>query len=167
MPVRANITELFENVAKVAENVQRKLSYLLVFGVFATAYLGYELVSASMPLWWNIVKVVLVALPLLIWFFVWMVLGDLVQAPGTIAELASNESDLVPKLKSLNENRPKNLTGMFSAIRTLHDDEDLGVLFSSVASISIIANPLFAILAFIALPILLLVVLVAFIFLIF
>jgi len=165
MRARSDIIDFFEQIANVAQRAQRKVSYLLGAGLLATTYLGFELVSVTSPLWLNILKILLISVPVLIWLLVWSVLGGLAQAPAAVANLASGESDLIPELKSIN--KPGTLRGLFSAIRAFRRDEGFSILFDAVSGIGIIANPLFAILAFIALPLLLVLVLVAMIVLIF
>ncbi len=165
MQAHSDIVDFFERIANIAQSAQRKVSYLLVAGLLATAYLGFELVSAASPLWWNILKVILVATPVLIWCFVWSVLGGLTQAPVAVANLASGQSELIHELKSINE--PRSLRGLFSAVRAFRREEGFGVLFDAVSGIGMIASPLFAIMAFVALPLLLLLVLVSVVVLIF
>ena len=165
MQARSDITDFFEQIANVAQSAQRKVSYLLGVGVLATAYLGFELVTPESSFWWNIVKVLLVSIPVLIWWFVWSILGGLTKAPAAVAHLASGESELVPQLKSIN--KPGTLRGLFSAVRAFRREEGFGVLFEAVSGIGITANPLFAIMAFVALPLLLMLVLIAIVVLIF
>ena len=167
MQARADIIEFFEHISTVAKSAQRKLSYLLVIGLLATAYLGYEVVSAASPLWWNGLKIMLLATPALIWLFVWSVLDGLTQAPATIANLASDEAGVVPELQALSIKKPGTVRGIFSAVRAFHREDGFSVLFDTIGGISMIANPLFAILAFLALPLLIVLILIAVVLLIF
>jgi len=155
MQVRADIIDFFDRIAIIAESVQRKVVYLLVIGVLATGYLAFELVSATSPLWWNMLKVTLVAVPALIWIFVWSVLGALTEAPGTIAKLADEQTGLIPELNSISVNKPGTLRGVFSAVRVFRKEDGFGVLFDAVGGIATIANPFFAVSALLALPLLL------------
>ena len=165
MDARSDVVKVFEQIANVASSAQRKLSYLLSVGLAATAYLSYEWLSAASPLWWNILKLVIITTPIIIWWFVWSVLGDLKQAPACVANLASGNSDLIPELKSIK--KPSSIRGVFSVLRAFRREESFAGVFDVVSGIGIIANPFFAILAFIALPILLILILISVLILIF
>lgn len=167
MPTRADIIDFFEQIASVAERAQRKVFYLLGVGVLATGYLVFELVSVASPLWWNVLKGTLVAIPALIWLFVWSVLDSLTQAPASVAKLADEDNELLTELQSLSVNKPGTVRGVFSALRAFRREDGFGILFDAVGGIGMMVNPLFLLLAFMALPLLLILIVIAVILLIF
>lgn len=167
MPSRDDIVALLERIAGIASSVKSKLIYALVLGALASAYLAWRLVSPESGLWWNLLKCGLIALPTLVWLFIWSVLGQLQQAPSLVAKLVQDDQGVFSGTNSLSLGSPKGLAGVFGTLRAFRREDGLGVVFDAVGGISLLANPLFAFVALITLGLLFLLIFFALLVLIF
>lgn len=147
MAVQINIVEWIQSIANVASSAQRKISYLLVVGLAASAYLAWELYTPAGALWWNIIKCGLVLLPGLIWVFVWSVLNQLKEAPELVANLVQQEDGVFNNLASLNLKQPDGLRSVFSSLREFRKEEGFGIVFETISGVALLANPFFAVFA--------------------
>lgn len=151
MPSRDDIVDLLERIADIADGVKRKLIYVLALGTIAAAYLACRLYSPEAVLWWNVLKCGLIALPSLIWLFIWSVLGQLQQAPSLIAKLVQDDQGVFANTQSLSLNQPKSLVGVFSTLRAFRREDGFSVVFDAIGGVGILANPLFALIAVVTL----------------
>lgn len=161
MAIQDDILDSFERIARIAEGAQRWVLYLVLFGLLVSAYLAWSAYSANSALWWNIVKCSLLMLPALLWLFIYSILTELREAPATVAGLVNGEDGVLQNLSEFSFSKPQSLSGVFSIVRAFRRQEGLGVLFEAVSGITLIANPFFAVLAFLAF-----VVLVCFVFIV-
>ena len=152
---------MVDRIAAIARGTERKISYLVAGGFAASLYLAWELYSVDSALWWNAIKCGLVLLPALIWVFVWFVLRQLGDAPEAVSRMATAEDGLVANVKMLTEERPKGLRGVFRTLRVIQQEEAFSVVFDTIGGITLLANPIFALVAFIAAAILLLLFIIA------
>lgn len=147
MDIQLQVRQLLEQVADVADSTQKTVRYLVVTGVLATVFLAWKLYTPGGLLWWNLLKCGLLALPSLIWLFVWGVLSQLKQAPELVTELVSQEDGLFQNLSALSMAKKQGLSSLFSTLRAFKQEEGLEVVFDTIGGVTILANPLFAILA--------------------
>jgi hypothetical protein len=161
MSIQAELVELFDALAELATSLQRKLSWFLGVGLLASTYLAWAAFSQHSYLWWNIAKCMTLLLPVLIWLIVWAVLGQLREAPELAASLASEDDGVLAKLQSVSLSDKRGLRGLFGTLRAFRQQEGLSVVLDTVGSVGMLANPLFAILAFIMLVILFIFILIA------
>lgn len=146
-----NILNTFDRVGSIAASVQRKLLYILVVGVIASIYLVVTLYSTESAMWWNIVKSGVVVLPVIICFYVYWVLGDLSGAPVLVRELADGDDGLLVRLKQLNVTQTNGLLGLVKLLRAIRREQGLADIFDVVSGMALVANPLFMVIAFLAL----------------
>lgn len=161
MPIQAEITEAFSRLAELAASLQRKLSWLLLVGMLASTYLAWAAYSQHSYLWWNIAKCLTILMPALIWLIVWAILGQLREAPELAASLASEEDGLLANLHTVSLSDKRGMRGLFGTLRAFRQQEGLSIVLDTVGSVGMLANPLFAILAFIMLVILFIFILIA------
>ena len=161
MPIQAEIVEAFNALAELGASLQRKLSWLLGVGMLASASLAWAAYSQHSYLWWNIAKCMTILLPVLIWLIVWVILGQLREAPELAASLASEDDGVLANLQAMNLRDKRSLRGLFGTLRTFRQQEGLSVVLDTIGSVGMLANPLFAILAFIMLVILFIFILIA------
>lgn len=167
MASRVDILSLLDRIAGIAGSLKTKLVYLLGAGTVATFYLAWQLYSAESALWWNILKCSLVILPTLVWAFIWSVLAQLQDAPSLVAKLVEDDQGVFSNIESLSLREPSGLTGVFSTLRAFRRDDGFSVVFETIGGVGLLANPLFAFIAFATLALLFLLILVALLVLIF
>lgn len=161
MPLQQEIIELVQRVADIAGATQRSVSYLVFAGLLASAGLAWELYTPGGLLWWNIVKCGLILLPAIVWLFVWLVLNQLQEAPNLVAELAQQEEGMLNNLHNLSFSQPNGLKGVFTTLREFRKEDGLSIIFDTIGGISLLANPLFALMAFISAALLVLLIIAA------
>ena len=162
-----SVLSVIDRMADIAGGVKRKLSYFVLVGVAASAFLGWSVYSQESALWWNVVKCGALALPALIWVFVWFVLAQLQQAPTLVAALIEDDDGLFCNLQNLSLSEPNGLSGVFGTIREFRQEDGPSVVFETLSGVSLLANPLFAIFAFANWAILFALIIVALLILIF
>jgi hypothetical protein len=94
-------------------------------------------------------------LPALLWLVIWLVLNQLRDAPKLLAELARDEHGFIANLSDFSLEQPTSLRGLYATVREFRQADGLDVVTDTISGIALIANPLFAILAFLSMPILL------------
>lgn len=149
------ITEFFDGFAEFATVVQRRLAYFLLLSVGVSSYLAAQLYSSSSSLLWNFVKCGVVFLPALIWLVVWALLGQAKQAPELVADISAGEDESFKELRKHIVGRKPGLLSLVGTIRELRNNEAFESVTDAVGSMTLLANPLFMIVAFIMLVILL------------
>jgi len=152
---------LITRVGEIATSLQSKLTWFLGIGVVATLMLAWEIYSSDSALWWNVLKCGLVSLPALIWVFVWLVLNQLREAPALVAELTSDDDGVFNNLQELSVRKPSGLRGLFSTLAAFQREDGFEIVFETIGGLSLIANPLFAIVAFISMAALGMLILIA------
>lgn len=159
MAIQQEVIEIVEKMASITETIQSKISWLVMLGVLASAYLAWLLYSSDSANWWNGVKLFIVLLPALIWAFIWYVLGQIKQAP--VALEAFKESAETLSFSQQDVQKQTGLRGLFRLIRYLHQHQGVEVVTEIIGSVTLLANPLFAIFAGIMLVFLIVFILVA------
>ena len=154
MPIQAEIVEIFDRLAALGASLQRKLSWLLGFAMSASVYLAWAAYSQHSYLWWNIAKCMIILLPVLIWWVIWAILGQLREAPELASALANEQNGLLTNLQTARLSDKSGVRGLFSTLNAFRQHEGLNVVLDTVGSVGLLVNPLFAILAFIMLVIL-------------
>ena len=144
------VVKLVKSVARIAGATQKWLMYFLIPGTFATAYCVFLSYSAESAIWWNILKIVLLAWPVLLLLFVWSVLGDLCDAPESVGKLNQDTKVAYSGLKEVKIKEPKGLRGMFRVLWEFQREGNLWDVFDTVGSITLIVNPLFLFVAFLS-----------------
>ena len=155
MPTRQEVVELVQRIADIAGATQKSVSYLVMVGVLASGYLAWELYTPGGMWWWNVIKCSLIMLPALLWIFVWVVLNQLQDAPNLVAELVQQEDDVLNNPHSHGFSQPNGLRSLFGTLREFRKEDGLSIMFDTIGGVTLLANPLFALLAFVAAAILL------------
>jgi len=159
--VPEKLTTVVGRIGEIAAGVQSKLRWFLAIGFIATLILLWQAYTPDGALWWNITKCGLISMPVLILGFVWSVLNQLREAPSLVAELTSDDKGLFANFDELSIREPNGLRGVFSTVAAFRREDGLSVVFDTIGGISLIANPVFALLAFIAMGLLLMLILIA------
>ncbi|RBP51632.1 hypothetical protein DFR28_1021064 [Arenicella xantha] len=152
---------IVERVGMIADSIVRKITWFVVLGVFATLYLAWNLYSAESALWWNVLKCGVIALPALLWAFVWLVLSQLRDAPSQVAGLMDADNELMLNLKSVTVGESRGLRGLFSTLNALRKEDGLSAIFDTIGGVTLLANPFFALLALVMMAVLGLLILIA------
>ena len=161
MLIQSELGEFLQGVADVAEGVKRKLGWFLLVGLIASSSLAVQAYSPSSALWWNAIKCGLLMLPALLIAYIWNALGQLQEAPELAANLASSDDGLLGTLQSSGLSRKSAVTGLFGTLRTLRKEEGLGVVMDTIGNVTLLANPLVALIAFIMIVVLILMIMIA------
>ena len=161
MSIQSELCEFLEGVADVAEGVKRKLGWFLLIGLIDSGALALQAYSSSSALWWNVVKCGLVMLPSLMIAIIWNALGQLQEAPQLAASLASRDDGLIGTLQSSGLSSKSGVVGLFGTLRAFRKEEGLGVVLDTVGNVTLLANPLIALLSFLMIVVLILMIMIA------
>lgn len=161
------VSNVVDQVAAIAAGIKRKLSYFVLFGLVATGYLAWSIYSPDSAAWWNALKCGALAIPALIWVFIWSVLAQLQQAPELVSQLMDDDDGLFANLEHLSLSEPQGLSGVFNTLREFKQEDGLSVVFETLSGVGLLANPVFAIFAFAASTVLFIFILVALVLVIF
>ena len=161
MSIQSELVEFLEGVAHIAHGVQQKLAWFLLIALLASGGLAFKAYSADSQLWWNVIKCGLILLPVLIWVFIWSALSQLQEAPSLAVALASREDGLISTLESSGLSKKSGITGLYGTLRAFREEEGLGVVLETIGSVTMLANPFFALVAFLFMAILIMIILVA------
>lgn len=148
------LVQVVDKIGDIANALQSKLRYFVVVGGCASLALAWKVFSSESAVWWNVLKCGSVLMPAMVWVIVWVVLNQLREAPNLVAELASDENGVLASLTEFSIEEPKGLHGVFSTIRAFRKDDGLDVVFDTISGVALIANPLFAALAFLSMAVL-------------
>lgn len=150
-----------DRIGAIADGAQRKLRYFVFVGVLASSALAAIAFSIDSPWWWNTLKVGLLLLPAIIWCVVLLVLNQLKEAPELVSQLINDDDGLVENVQSFSLQEPDGLRGLFSTVRAFRQEEGFDVVFDTISGVGLIINPFFAFLAFLAMSLLFLFILIA------
>jgi len=148
MNAKEQLTRVVDKIGDIANGLQSKLRCFVVVGLAASLALAWKVFSFDSTVWWNLLKCGAVLLPSLIWVLVWFVLNQLRDAPTLVSELAADENGVLANLNEFSLKEPNGLRGVFSTVRAFRKEDGLEVIFDAVSGVALIANPLFAVLAF-------------------
>lgn len=142
------LTLVVNKIGDIANGIQRKLRYFVVIGFAASSVLAWKVFNLESAIWWNAIKCGVLLLPALIWVIIWFVLDQLREAPELVAELSDDEDGVIANFENFSINEPEGLRGVFSTIKEFRKEDGFEVIFDTISCIGLIANPLFAVLAF-------------------
>lgn len=154
------LSQFLENLASYADAVQRKLLWPLGIGGLATVYWLWVTYSPESALWWNLTKSLFVALPMLVWGFIWILLGQLREAPTLAAKLTSRPDSMLANLNTSNFKQKVGIRGLFSTLKAFREEEGLDIVLDTIGSVTLIINPIFALLASIMMVLLFMLILI-------
>ena len=154
------LTLVVNKIGEIANGLQRKLSYFVVLGLVASLALAWKAFTPESVFWWNALKCGVLLLPSLVWVIVWFVLDQLREAPNLVAELSHDENGVLANLGDFSLKEPEGLRGVFSTIKEFRKEEGFEVVFDTISGVALIANPLFAILAFLSMAVLMVLILI-------
>ena len=154
-------SEVLESSANIANKVNSKVSILALLGLLASGSIAWLLYSQESSLFWNGIKCGVVLLPAIITCFIWRTLANIINAPDHFSSLINDDNGLVSNVKSLCINKPNSFRGLLSTIRSIRNEESLAEIMDALSGVLILANPLFLILAFISITILLMLIIIS------
>jgi hypothetical protein len=137
-----------QQVADVATKLEFMVTAVLLMGVCSVAAIGFKLYTPEGLLWWNIIKISVFALPLLIWFVFWTVIRQLADAPQEMAEIATGKDNAIgstfAQMREVSFKEPKGVFSLLTSVRQLRKTNGLEMVFDTVSGIALLANPIFA-----------------------
>ena len=140
-------------MGSIAEGLKNSIFYVFAGGASATLFLAWQWIDFSTSIFWVVVKVLPFIIPLTLWGFLLMVISDLAELPSRTKTAKHDGNAVVQRLKG---NKPKNEqpSGFFGRLkklfRMLRSAGNLAAIVEAVAGVIVIANPIFALLAFIS-----------------
>jgi len=161
------IVSLFEGIASISRRLKKKLIYLIVVGALASFFLAWNLYSQESSLAWNLLKCGSLVLPALVWVFIWSILGQLQEAPALAKSLLADKQGILSTTQSLSLREPRGLLSLVGTLRAFRREAGLSAVLETLGSVGMLANPLFAIIALIALGMLFILIFAALLVLIF
>lgn len=150
-----------QRIGSIADSLHNKLRYFVLLGALACALLAFAAFDIDSSWWWNALKVIAFMVPALIWFLVILVLKQLIETPELVSQSLHREDGLVQSMKSGSLQKPSGLRGLYSSVRAFQQEEGFEAVFDSISGIGLIINPFFAFIAFFALAVLFLFILIA------
>jgi len=106
-------------------------------------------------------------LPALVWVFIWSILGQLQEAPALAKSLLADKQGILSTTQSLSLREPRGLLSLVGTLRAFRREAGLSAVLETLGSVGMLANPLFAIIALIALGMLFILIFAALLVLIF
>ena len=165
MSSKSNILSVAISIAEFADRAQNRLRWFVLVGGIACVALAITVFNPESTWWWNAFKVGVLMLPALIWVVVLWAFSQLTQAPELVSELITGDEDFIESQNRFSVNssagRPIGLRSLFSAVRAFQQEEGFETVFDAISGISLIVNPFFALLAFLAMAVLFLFILIA------
>jgi hypothetical protein len=155
------IGDFLERLARVANTVQKRIAWFLLLGLFASFAFAWQFYSADSSAWWNILKCGLVLLPVAIWGVVWALLSQLRKAPELASSLSRNQNLAMKNLRVQMAKPKLGVIALLSTIKELRDNDAFETVTDTIGSFTLLVNPLFLIIAFAMLVILLILILLA------
>lgn len=159
--IQNEISEFLERLAGIAEAVQTRLMWLLGVGVTASALLAWQAYSPESAIWWNVLKCGLIMVPALIWSLIWLLFGQLQEAPEVAAEMLSDEQGVMANLKATGLTESVGVRSIFKTLLALRREEGFAEILETIGSVSLLTNPLFVALAFVMMGLMMFFVLLA------
>ena len=138
---------MFEKIGSVAEGMRRKLGYFLLLGLAASIYIAFLAYSVDSFMWWNLIKCVAIMLPSSVLTCIWVILGQVRQAPEVASNLLDDRSEILQGLTELEISNVTSLTGAYGTLKTLRHQEGLEDVMEAISGVGLLINPLFALLA--------------------
>ena len=137
-----------QQVAALASKLEFMVTTVLAIGFCSVVAIGFKLYTPEGLLWWNIVKIGIFAIPLLIWFVFWSVIRQLVDAPQEMAEIATDDNNAIgstfAQMRAVSFKEPKGVFSLLSSARQLRKSGGFEMVFETVSGIALLANPVFA-----------------------
>ncbi len=161
MDIKQEIAEFLDRLATFAAAVQKTLAWFLTLTGFASLLMAWQAYSPDASIAWNLLLCGLVLLPLLVWLLIWSLLSQLREAPEMVSDLAEDNGLSIASLRAHAANKKPGLISLFSTIRELRNNDAFETVTDAVGSITLLANPLFMIVAFIMLVLLFLLLIIA------
>ncbi len=141
------IASLFERIAGIAHSLQRKLGWFLLFALLALVILALDLVALDASWWWNSLVLAVLAVPWLVWGFIWIVLGQLQDAPDLASNILKDQDGVLANLDDFNIREPNGLRGLASTIKQFRQHDGFETVFDTISGIGLLINPVFLIVA--------------------
>ncbi len=141
------LANLFEQVADIAQSIQKKLAWFLLLAVVCVAVLAFKLISAEHSVWWNVFVGLTIGLPLLVWVFIWYVLGQLCDAPDLAADLMKDQDGALANLGEISVSQPNGLRGLAATVQQFRQHDGLETVFDAIKGIGLLISPVFLVLS--------------------
>lgn len=161
MSASKQVEVVAQGIGSIADSLHRNLRYFVLLGALACALLAFTAFDIDSSWWWNALKVMVIMIPALIWLLVLMVLKQLVETPELVSQSLHSEDGFIQNLKNGSIEKPSGLRGLYSSVRAFQQEEGFEAVFDSISGIGLIINPLFAFIAFLAMAVLFLFILIA------
>lgn len=141
-----------DRLANFAAGVQRLLGWFLLFAGLASAFIAWRAFDAGSLWWWNGVKCGLALIPVLLWLFIYNVLNQFKEAPEWVSDLAERDDFSLVEFSAADGSF--SLLKAFTTVRELRDNDAVEMVTDTFGSIAILVNPAFMIVAFAAMVVL-------------
>ena len=163
MGLLQKIKEPLQSAAEVADKVKRVVFYFALIGLIASVLIAAQLFSFESSWFWNLIKCGIVLMPVLVISFIWFILNNFSQAPELVSALIEQDAAVssIDSKDSKDIEKPKGLKGLIGMAKKLRDEDGLGVITDTVSGITILANPLFLLIAFICILLVLLLIVIS------
>lgn len=160
------LTELVTRLSDQATKARRKLRWALLLGWLASAVIAAMVFSPEASVTRNATLCIAIAIPALVWLFIWFILGQLADLPSVIKEFGQQHG-LVDNIQQLRSAPASGVRGIYQTLKILRQAGGLSDVVEAVGGAALLVNPLFAVVALIAALIMVLMVPVAALLLIF
>ena len=143
--------QTFDKAAAIAQAIKGKIVWFVLLGLLASAYLSYLLYTPESEFWWNICKAVLVFLPVLIWLLLIYLLTQIQQVPELVKVLSYQKDNAMSVVQDfVGGEKGFKFRNLFSLIRSVESQDGFDEVMEATAGITLLVNPFFMLLTFIA-----------------
>ena len=150
-----------ERIGRIADGIQAKLRWFVLIACLASAVLAVSVFSVDSSWWWNCLKIGVLSLPVMIWLLVLVVLNQLKAAPELVSELINDDNGVFENMNNFSLKEPDGLRGLLSTVKAFRQEDGFDTVFDTISGVGLIVNPFFVFLAFVAILVLFLFILIA------
>lgn len=145
------LLQVSRQVAGIAQSIHRKIILYVILGAVGSGALVWQFYAVDNALWHNVILIVLLFLPALIWLIFLSLLSQVTDLPEQISEVVEQRAELgVISQQFTTQQKSEGLRALLSMFRRLKASGLLEEVLGATASLSLLANPLFLILLFIS-----------------
>lgn len=140
------LMKIANTVANTAITIEKKVFYFLLIAIVCASTIAWHWLDFTALLSiGSFVKIILLCLPILLWFSLWRLVKQLTQLPENLVELSSAGEQSLSLVSNLNteKNSQKSLiSNLFSLIKTIREPEIFENIVLCTKGLVLLTNPL-------------------------
>ncbi len=134
-------------IAAIATGLEKKIFYFLLVGITSSVTIAWYWVDFNALSFGTGLKILLLSLPVLIWFLLWNLIKQLTELPQNLSELkevGEQSISLISNLNQTQEKTPKKsiISGLFRLIKTIREPEIFESILVCTKGLTLLVNPI-------------------------